>query len=84
VVLLAFFIATDYVTSPNSRMGQIVFGAGCGALVFIIRSWGAYPEGVAFAVLLMNSLTPLIDHYIQPRIYGRDFKGHPLELEGKP
>jgi electron transport complex protein RnfD len=39
---------------------------------------------VAFAVLLMNSLTPLIDHYIQPRIYGRDFKGHPLELEGKP
>ena len=84
LLLFAFFIATDYVTSPNTRMGQMVFGAGCGALVFIIRSWGAYPEGIAFAILLMNSLTPLIDHYIRPRIYGRDFKGQPLEMEGKP
>ncbi|MGZ8153437.1 MAG: RnfABCDGE type electron transport complex subunit D, partial [Methylovulum sp.] len=76
----AFFIATDYVTSPNTRAGQLVFGAGCGLLIFVIRTWGAYPEGAGFAVLLMNSATPLIDHYIRPRIYGRDRKGKPLEI----
>ncbi len=80
LMLGAFFIATDYVTSPNSQLGQLIFGAGCGLLVFVIRSWGGYPEGVAFAVLLMNSLTPLIDHYVRPRIYGRDRRGRPLEL----
>ena len=84
LMLLAFFIATDYATSPNTRLGQMVFGAGCGLLVFVIRTWGAYPEGVGFAVLIMNSLTPLIDHYIRPRIYGRDLKGRPLEMEGRP
>lgn len=78
LMLGAFFIATDLVTSPNTRLGQIVFGAGCGLLVFIIRSWGAFPEGVGFAVLLMNAATPLIDHFIRPRIYGRDRKGEPL------
>jgi electron transport complex protein RnfD len=80
LMLAAFFIATDYVTSPNSPLGQILFGAGCGLIVFVIRTWGAYPEGVGFAVLLMNSLTPVIDHYVRPRIYGRDRKGRPLEL----
>jgi electron transport complex protein RnfD len=80
LMLAAFFIATDYVTSPNSPLGQIIFGAGCGLIVFAIRTWGAYPEGVGFAVLLMNSLTPVIDHYIRPRIYGRDRRGRPLEL----
>lgn len=80
LMLGAFFIATDYVTSPNSQLGQLIFGAGCGLLVFVIRSWGGYPEGVAFAVLLMNSMTPLIDHYVRPRIYGRDRLGRPLEL----
>jgi electron transport complex protein RnfD len=80
VMLGAFFIATDYVTSPNSPLGQVIFGAGCGLLIFVIRTWGAYPEGVAFAVLLMNATTPLIDHYIRPRIYGRDYKGRPLEV----
>lgn len=80
LMLGAFFIATDYVTSPNSPVGQIIFGAGCGLIVFVIRTWGAYPEGVAFAVLLMNSVTPVIDHYVRPRIYGRDHKGKPLEL----
>jgi electron transport complex protein RnfD len=79
-MLGAFFIATDYVTSPNSPLGQVIFGAGCGLLIFVIRTWGAYPEGVAFAVLLMNATTPLIDHYIRPRIYGRDYKGRPLEV----
>ncbi|MEI7997546.1 MAG: RnfABCDGE type electron transport complex subunit D [Methylococcaceae bacterium] len=80
MMCVAFFIATDYVTSPNTRAGQLVFGAGCGLLTFVIRTWGAYPEGVAFAILLMNAATPLIDHYIRPRIYGRDRKGKPLEI----
>jgi len=70
LMLGAFFIATDPVTSPASNLGKIVFGAGCGILLFIIRTWGGYPEGMAFAVLLMNAATPLIDHYIKPRIYG--------------
>lgn len=77
-ILCAFFIATDLVTSPVSTRGQILFGAGCGLLVFAIRTWAGYPEGVAFAVMLMNACTPLIDHYIKPRIYGRDKKGEPL------
>ena len=80
LMLTAFFIATDYVTSPNTKTGQLVFGAGCGLLIFVIRTWGAYPEGAGFAVLLMNSATPLIDYYIRPRIYGRDRKGKPLEI----
>jgi electron transport complex protein RnfD len=80
LILTAFFIATDYVTSPNAVLGQLIFGIGCGILIFVIRTWGAYPEGAGFAVLLMNSVTPLIDHYIRPRIYGRDHKGKPLEV----
>ena len=80
MMCVAFFIATDYVTSPNTPTGQMVFGAGCGLLIFVIRTWGAYPEGAGFAVLLMNAATPLIDHYIRPRIYGRDRKGKPLEI----
>jgi electron transport complex protein RnfD len=80
LMLAAFFIATDYVTSPNSPTGQIVFGAGLGLLIFVIRTWGGYPEGTGFAVLLMNAMTPLIDHYVRPRIYGRDRSGKPLEL----
>jgi RnfABCDGE-type electron transport complex D subunit len=78
-LLGAFFIATDYVTSPNTPTGQLIFGAGCGLLTYVIRTWAGYPEGVAFAVLLMNSLTPIIDTYIKPRIYGRDRKGAALE-----
>ncbi|MEJ2692090.1 MAG: RnfABCDGE type electron transport complex subunit D [Candidatus Thiodiazotropha sp.] len=77
-IMGAFFIATDLVTSPVSARGQLVFGAGCGLLVFAIRTWAGYPEGVAFAVMLMNACTPLIDHYLKPRIYGRDRKGEPL------
>ena len=78
-MLGAFFIATDYVTSPNTPRGQLIFGAGCGLLTWVIRTWAGYPEGVAFAVLLMNSLTPIIDSYVKPRIYGRDRKGVALE-----
>ena len=77
-LLGAFFIATDLVTSPITRTGQLLFGAGCGALVFIIRTWAGYPEGMAFAVMLMNGFTPMIDHYIKPRIYGRTRKGEPI------
>ncbi|PKO84806.1 MAG: electron transporter RnfD [Betaproteobacteria bacterium HGW-Betaproteobacteria-11] len=78
-MLGAFFIATDYVTSPNTPRGQLVFGAGCGVLTYVIRTWAGYPEGVAFAVLLMNSLTPIIDSYVKPRIYGRDRRGVAIE-----
>lgn len=80
LMLLAFFIATDYVTSPNTPLGQLLFGCGCGLLIFVIRSWGGYPEGSGFAVLLMNACTPLIDHYIRPRIYGRYRNGKPIDL----
>lgn len=79
-VLGAFFIATDYVTSPSSRAGQVVFGLGCGLLTWIIRTYGGYPEGVAFAVLLMNALTPVIDRLIKPRVYGRTWRGAPATV----
>ncbi|MBK1643190.1 electron transporter RnfD [Thiocapsa imhoffii] len=78
-LLVAFFIATDPVTSPVSKWGQLLFGAGCGLLVYMIRTWAGYPEGVAFAILLMNACTPMIDHYIRPRVYGRTRRGSPLE-----
>jgi len=80
----AFFICTDYVTSPVSKPGQLVFGIGCGMLTWVIRTYAGYPEGMAFAVLLMNSLTPIIDQYTRPRAFGRSRKGEPLPLEGKP
>jgi Na+-translocating ferredoxin:NAD+ oxidoreductase subunit D len=80
VMLGAFFIATDYVTSPNTGTGQIIFGLGIGFLTWVIRTWGAYPEGMAFAVLLMNALTPVIDRFAKPRILGRDRKGRALDI----
>jgi electron transport complex protein RnfD len=66
----AFFMATDYVTAPLTRTGKIIFGAGAGILTVIIRFWGAMPEGVCYAILLMNAAAPLIDRYTQPRPYG--------------
>jgi Na+-translocating ferredoxin:NAD+ oxidoreductase subunit D len=66
----AFFIVTDPVSAPASRRGQLLAGMLIGALVYIIRHWGSYPDGVAFAVLLANFATPLLDHYLQPRVYG--------------
>ncbi|MBK1693788.1 electron transporter RnfD [Chromatium weissei] len=77
----AFFIATDYVTSPVSIRGQIVFGIGIGLLTWVIRTFAGYPEGMAFAVLLMNSLTPIIDQYTRPRLFGRTSKGEPLPIK---
>lgn len=79
LMLGAFFIATDLVTSPVTGKGQILYAFGCGLLIYVIRSWSGFPEGVAFAVLLMNGLTPLIDHYLKPRIYGRTRQGEPIQ-----
>lgn len=78
-VLGAFFIATDYVTSPNTIVGQWIFGLAIGALTWIIRTYGGYPEGMAFAVLLMNALTPVIDRFCKPRVLGRTRSGKALE-----
>ena len=70
LILCAFFMATDPASSPVTPLGQIVFGIGCGVLTWSIRSFGGYPEGAMFAVLLMNCAVPLIDHYFRPRVYG--------------
>jgi len=70
VILGAFFMATDYVTTPLSKKGQLVFGIGCGALAFVIRRFAGYPEGVSYSILIMNAVTPLIDRYVRPRRYG--------------
>lgn len=80
LLLGALFIATDPVTSPVSRKGRLIFGAGCGVLVYVIRTWGSFPEAVAFAVLFMNALSPLIDRYWRPRAYGRTAGGKPLAI----
>jgi electron transport complex protein RnfD len=69
-MLGAFFIATDPVSAATSDRGKLVYGAGIGVLTYVIRTWGGYPDGVAFAVLLMNMSVPLIDRYTIPRIYG--------------
>ena len=74
LILGAFFMATDYVTSPLTRKGHLIFGIGCGALTAIIRLWGGYPEGVSYAILIMNAATPLIDRYTKNRVYGTKIK----------
>lgn len=70
LILAAFFIATDPVTSPTTPQGRIWYGLGCGFLIFLIRVFGAFPEGVAFAILLMNALSPLIESASKHRAYG--------------
>lgn len=69
-MLGAFFIATDPVSAATSNRGKLVFGLGIGAFIYLIRTWGAYPDAVAFAVLLMNFAAPFIDYYTKPRTYG--------------
>lgn len=69
-MLGAFFIATDPVSASTTPLGKIIYGAGIGILTYIIRTWGAYPDAIAFAVLLMNFAAPFIDAYTQPRTYG--------------
>jgi len=70
LILGAFFMATDYVATPLTSKGQIIFGVGCGLLTAVIRLWGGYPEGASYAILMMNAATPLIDRYTKNRIYG--------------
>ena len=72
IMLCAFFIATDPVTAATTDHGRIYYGVLIGLLVYLIRGWGGYPDGVAFAVLLANMCVPLIDYYTQPRVYGDD------------
>ena len=71
-MLGAFFIATDYVTSPTTPLGKLIFGTGVGFLEYVIRVFGGYPDGVAFSILIMNAAVPLIDAYTQPRVFGHD------------
>ncbi len=70
LVIGAFFMATDMVTTPMTRRGRAVFAVGCGLLVALIRRYGGYPEGVAYSIVLMNTCTPLIDRWVRPRVYG--------------
>ena len=70
LILGAFFMATDYVATPLTAKGQLIFGVGCGLFTAIIRIWGGYPEGVSYAILMMNAATPFIDRYTKSKIYG--------------
>lgn len=70
LILGAFFMATDYVATPLTAKGQLIFGVGCGLITAVIRLWGGYPEGVSYAILMMNAATPFIDRYTKNRIYG--------------
>lgn len=74
VMLGAFFMATDYVTSPNQKTGKLIFGAGIGALTVLIRLKGGYPEGICYAILLMNPLTPALDQWFRPKRFSAGAK----------
>lgn len=74
----AVFMATDYVTSPMTHKGQVVYGVCIGLLTIIIRNWGSYPEGMSFAILIMNAFTPLINIYMKPKRFGK-----PLQQQNK-
>lgn len=74
LMLGAIFMATDYVTSPMNPRGMWIFGVGIGVLTVVIRNWGAYPEGVSFAILIMNGFTPLINFYVKPKRFGETSK----------
>jgi len=70
LMLGAIFMATDYVTSPMTPKGQLIYGVAIGFLTVVIRNWGAYPEGMSFAILIMNAFTPLINNYVKPKRFG--------------
>ncbi len=74
VLLGAIFMATDYVTSPMNPKAMLIYGCGIGLLTVIIRVWGAYPEGVSFAILIMNAFVPLMNAYIKPKRFGEEVK----------
>ena len=67
-------MATDYVSSPLTPKGKIIMGIGCGILTVVIRLYGGYPEGVTYAILIMNLFVPLIDRYTMPRVFGEEKK----------
>jgi len=69
-MLGAFFIATDPVSAAASNRGRLIYGAGIGVLIYVIRTWGGYPDAIAFSVLLMNMAVPMIDYYTKPRVFG--------------
>lgn len=71
LLLGAFFMATDPITSPVTKPGRWVFGAGCGLITMVIRLGGGYPEGVCYAILIMNAVTPLLDRYLQGKVFGK-------------
>jgi len=70
LMLGAFFMATDYVTAPVTVKGRFIFGLGCGLITVLVRYFGGFPEGVNYSILLMNILTPMIDRYVRPRLFG--------------
>lgn len=74
LLLGAVFMATDYVTSPMTKAGMIIYAIGIGMITSIIRLWGVYPEGVSFAILIMNAVTPLLNSYLKPKRYGKELK----------
>jgi len=74
LLLGAVFMATDYVTSPMTPKGQLIYGVAIGFLTMVIRTWGAYPEGMSFAILIMNAFTPLINNYCKPKRFGEVVK----------
>jgi Na+-translocating ferredoxin:NAD+ oxidoreductase subunit D len=74
VMLGAIFMATDYVTSPMNPKAMIIYGCGIGILTVIIRVWGAYPEGVSFAILIMNAFVPLMNAYVKPKRFGEEVR----------
>lgn len=76
VMIGAFFMATDMVTSPVTHLGGVVFGVGIGVIVCVIRIWGSFPEGMSFAIVIMNALVPLIDKMC----YKRPFGWHPSSV----
>ncbi|MFI3267210.1 MAG: RnfABCDGE type electron transport complex subunit D, partial [Rikenellaceae bacterium] len=73
-LLGAIYMATDYVTSPMNKKGMIIFGVGIGLITILIRTWGAYAEGMSFAILIMNAATPLINKYTRPKRFGEIVK----------
>lgn len=74
IMLGAIFMATDYTTSPMTHKGQVIYGIAIGFLTIVIRNWGTYPEGMSFAILIMNAFTPLINNYCKPKRFGEVMK----------
>jgi len=75
LILGAFFMATDYVTSPVTKKAMLIFGFGCGLITSVIRLWAGYPEGVSYSILMMNAIVPLLDKWTQPRVLGYKDRG---------